>query len=66
MKVSTTIAVEEKTRSMMKTLAQVQGWSPSDVWQEAANVYLQKYYAVILRKAAKEINSALEGDQGDS
>lgn len=60
MKGSTTIVVEQKTRSMMKTLAQVSGVAPSDVWQKAAEMHLQKFYASTLRKAAKEVNSALE------
>jgi len=60
MKVSTTITVEEKTRSMMKTLAQVTGHETSLLWQDAANTYLQRNYASELRKAAKRINSALE------
>jgi len=46
---------------MMKTLAQVSGAAPSDLWQEAGEMYLQKYYAAILRRAAKEITTVLEG-----
>lgn len=59
-RVCTSIVVERKTRSMMQTLAQVSGRQTSEMWQDAAENYLRKYYAPALRKAAKEINSALE------